>query len=58
MYPGLKINLTEKGITFMKRVFLKPIAFVVLIAAIAALSGCGAANQTANEQTAEPAATD
>lgn len=57
MYPGLKINLTEKGITFMKRVFLKPIAFILLIAAIAALSGCGAANQTANEQTAEPAAT-
>lgn len=42
----------------MKQVFLKPIAFILLIAAIAALSGCGAATQTTNEQTAEPAATE
>lgn len=42
----------------MKRVFLKPIAFIMLIAATAALSGCGATTQTMNEQTAESAATE
>ena len=49
--------MKERNI-LMKRVFLKPIAFILLIAATAALSGCGATTQTTNEQTAEPAATE